>query len=345
MNFEEAFSFHQLLCSHKRCRLSKQHKRQTISFELNLSQNLVELEKLLQTESYEVGKYVSFKIYEPKERVIEALSYRDRVVLMCLCANIIEPNLERKLIYDCVACRKGKGTLFGIKRLEKFLHEFYRKNGVDGYFLKCDIKKYFHNIDHQILIKKIQKVGFDEKTLNLMKKIIYSKHKEEGKGLPIGNQTSQWFGLLYLDDLDRLIKEKLQIKYYVRYMDDLILVHRDKQYLKFCKEEITKYANEKLKLELNSKTQIGKLSQGIDFLGFRHILSTNGKVVRVLRSHAKQKLRKNIKGLALFKKKGLIDDDFILPRVNAYKAHIKHSNSKHKLYVLVKKYGLREYLK
>lgn len=345
MNFDEAFSFNSLLDAHKRCRRSKQHKRQTIMFELNLSQNLTALSKTLIDESYEVGQYISFKIFEPKERNIEALSYKDRVVLMALCSNLIEPKLENRLIYDCVACRKGKGTLFGIKRFEKFLHDYYHKFGKDGYFLKCDIRKYFQSINHDVLFEKIKKVGFEEKTERLIKKIIDSKHSEVGVGLPIGNQTSQWFALFYLDGLDRLIKEKLSIKYYVRYMDDLILIHHDKEYLLYCKGQIERFAQNNLKLQLNSKTQIGKLSIGVDFLGFRHKLTESGKVVRLLRSQAKKRLRRNLKGLNKFKKLNLIDDDYILTRVNAYRAHTLHSDSKHKLYVLLKKYNLVEYLK
>ncbi len=191
---------------------------------------------------YKVGTYKQFKIYEPKERIIEALPYKDRVVLMALCSNIIEPKFERRLIYDNVACRKGKGTDFGIKRLEKFLHSYYKKFKTNqGYVLKCDVRKYFQNIDHTILFNKLKKEKFDEDEIWILKLIIDSKNQENGVGLPIGNQTSQWFGLYYLDEIDRLIKEKLRIKYYVRYMDDMILLHNDKEYLKYCKEKIEKY--------------------------------------------------------------------------------------------------------
>lgn len=116
--------------------------------------------------------------------------------------------------------QKGKGTDFGIKRLEKFLHCYYKEFGNNkGYVLKCDVRKYFQNIDHTILFNKLKKEKFDEDEIWILKLIIDSKNQEIGVGLPIGNQTSQWFGLYYLDEIDRLIKEKLRIKYYVRYMD------------------------------------------------------------------------------------------------------------------------------
>lgn len=325
---EDAFSFEKLLEAHKKCRCSKQHKRETINFELNLSQNLIQLSQQIINKTYQVGKYKQFITYEPKERIIEALAYKDRVVLMALCHNIIEPRFEKRLIYDNVACRKGKGTDFGIRRLEQFLHSYYRKYGNDGYILKCDIRKYFQSINHEILLNKLKKEKFDEDEIWLLKLIIDSKNKENGVGLPIGNQTSQWFGLYYLDEIDRLIKEKLRIKYYVRYMDDMILIHHDKEYLKYCKEQIIECARNNLKLELNQKTQISSLKNGIDFLGFRHILTESGKVLRLLRSQAKVKLKRNMKLLSKLKEQRVVDDDYIRLRLNAFYAHICHSNAK-----------------
>lgn len=330
MKFEDAFSFESLLKAHRQCRLSKQHKRDVITYELNLGINLIKTSRILLDGSYVVGKYKEFKIYDPKERLVEALPYRDRVVLMAFCTNIIEPVLERKLIYDNVACRKGKGTLFGMKRLEGFLKKYYKKHGKQGYALKCDITKYFQNINHKVLINKLHKVGFEKQELNLMTEIIESKGGNE-VGLPIGNQTSQWFALLYLDDIDRLIKEKLQIKYYVRYIDDFILVHHDKEYLKYCRSEIEKLANEKLKLTLNKKTQIVKLKNGIDFLGFRHILCDNGKVIRLLRGKAKTRLKRKLKVLNILSQKQDADKVYIRQSLNAHKAHVMYSKSKRML--------------
>ncbi len=325
---EEQFSFEKLLEAHKKCRRSKQHKKETINFETNLSQNLVKLTKEIKERTYQIGTYKQFKVYEPKERIIEALPYKDRVVLMAICNNIIEPKFERRLIYDNVACRKQKGTDFGIKRLEKFLHSYYREYGKEGYILKCDVRKYFQSIDHEVLWNKLKRENFEEDELWILKLIIDSKNKEAGVGLPIGNQTSQWFGLYYLDEVDRLIKEKLKIKYYVRYMDDMILIYHDKEYLKYCKQEIQKCACEHLKLELNNKTQITTLKNGVDFLGFRHILTESGKVLRLLRGQAKVRLKKNMKLLAKLKQSNLVDEDYIKLRLNAYQAHIGHSNAK-----------------
>ncbi len=338
---EEAFTFDKLLQAHKRCRRSKQHKKDTISFEINLSTNLAELSKSLLNQTYKIGNYKQFYIYEPKKRNIEALSYKDRVVLMAYCTHILEEKIEKKLIYDNVACRKGKGTFFGIKRLEHFLRDFFKKNKTNhGYFLKCDIKKYFQSINHNILVSNLQKSGLDDEDMWFVEKLLESKNVQTGVGLPIGNQTSQWFGLFYLNVVDRLIKEKLRIKYYVRYMDDMILVHHDKEYLKHCKKEIEKLANEKLNLELNSKTQIGQLKDGIDFLGFRSVLTKTGKVLVFLRSQAKQRLKKKLKFIGRLKINKLVDDDFVKLRLNAYNAHLCHSNSMKYYGILKWKYHL-----
>lgn len=148
------------------------------------------------------------------------------------------------------------------------------------------------------------------------------------KGLALGNQSSQWFVLYYLDRIDRLVKEKLRINGYVRYMDDFILIHCDKRYLQYYLEEINKVCNEKLNLELNQKTQIGIAYNGIDFLGFNHILTGSGKVIKKLGFSSKQRMRKHIKIMKKLKNKSIIDEEYINMRINSFKAHLKYSNEK-----------------
>lgn len=176
--------------------------------------------------------------------------------------------------------------------------------------------------------------------MSIIKLILDSKNSETGVGLPIGNQTSQWFGLFYLNTIDRLIKEKLQIKYYVRYMDDMILVHHDKEYLKYCKEQIEKTLAAELNLTLNAKTQISQLKNGIDFLGFRFVLKETGKVLRLLRGQAKIKMKKKLKLLGKLKQNKLVDNEFIRVRLNAYKGHLKGSDTHKLLYFYTKKNNL-----
>lgn len=329
MNLSEIFSFENLYQAHKECRRSKQHLREIISFEINLSVNLTKLVKSFEKRSYKFGNYYRFRIYEPKERLIEALPYKDRIVIKCFCNVVLVPKLKNKLINDNVACQKGKGTFYGIKRLEKFLkREYLKNNNNEIYFLKCDIKKYFPSINHEILINGLSKLNFSEDEMWFIKKTIVEQPNKEKIGLPLGNQTSQWYALFYLNKVDRLIKEKLRIKGYVRYMDDMILIHRDKSYLQRCKIEIEKMCNDDLNLELNKKTQIGKVKYGIDFLGFRHVLTPTGKVVRKLRRSSKDRLKKHLKNLKKLEEKKLVDNDYVLMRKNAYYAHILYSNEK-----------------
>ncbi|MCL2631401.1 MAG: hypothetical protein FWD49_07815 [Firmicutes bacterium] len=153
MTYEEAFSFESLLSAHLRCRRNKSYKREVIAYEADLSCRLAELSKELLTETYKPRAYNRFKVYEPKERIIECLCYRDRIVLMALCANILEPFFEKMLIPENVACRKNKGTHYGIKMLEGHLKDLYKENGNNnGYALKCDFSKYFKSVNHKILI-------------------------------------------------------------------------------------------------------------------------------------------------------------------------------------------------
>lgn len=160
MRLEEIFTFENLYDAYKQCRKSKQHKGEVIRFEANLSYNINKLVNEFATKKYKLGKYKEFLIYEPKERLIEALPFRDRVVIRCFCDVVLRDKIEIKLIYDNTACRTEKGTLFAIKRLEKFLrHEYLKEHNNDIYFLKCDIQKYFPSIDHQILLDLLRKIN------------------------------------------------------------------------------------------------------------------------------------------------------------------------------------------
>ena len=332
MKLDEIFTFENLYEAYKNCRKSKQHKGEVIRFESSLALNLTKLRNDLITKKYKLGKYKIIYIYEPKERLIEVLPFKDRVMVRCFCDNCIKPKIERKLIYDNCACRKGKGTDFAISRLHKFMrHEHLKSHDNNFYFLKCDIKKFFPSINHEILINLLEEIDFNEDEMWLIKKIIKEQPNSKDVGLPLGNQTSQWFALFYLNKLDHLIKEKLQIKGYVRYMDDMILIHQDKEYLRKCKKEIEEFCNEKLKLELNHKTGIGIVKNGIDFLGYRHILKNKGKIIMKLRASSKKRLKKHLKTLNKLYSKKIVDEEYVYIRKNAFYNHLKNTNESKKL--------------
>lgn len=328
--YEQMCSFDKLYEAHVRARKGKRGKQEVIQFELKLSENLVRLQKELLDRTYRIRGYRQFEVYDPKRRTIHALDYRDRIVQHSLCDNIIAPYMEKHLIYDNAAGRSTKGTHFAMDRLELFLHKHYREYGTEGYFLKFDIRHYFDSIDHEILKKLYQKVFADERDVYwLISHIIDSYGDEQGKGIPLGNQTSCWFASWYLDGLDRLIKEKLGIKYYSRYMDDGILVHHDKKYLKECLVKMERFINDKRKLCFNQKTQIVPLSQGVDYLGFHFYLTDTGKVVRKLRMSNKKRIKRKLKRYRHAYRIGKIDMDAITRSLHSYRGHLSHGDTWH----------------
>ena len=255
------------------------------------------------------------------------MPYKDRVILWCFCKNSLEPRIQKRLIYDNVACRVGKGTQFGVDRLAYFLkHEYLKVGSNDIYYLKCDIKKYFPNINHNMLLEKLKRLGFSKDEMWLIEKFVREQPNSTNTGLALGNQSSQWFALFYLNSVDRLIKEKLRIKSYIRHMDDMVLIHKNKKYLQKCLIEIDKFCNKELKLSLNKKTQIGKVSNGIDFIGFRHILTSKGRVITKMRGSSKLRLKRYLKTLSKLEEKGIVDKEYVNVRKNAFYSHIKDSN-------------------
>jgi hypothetical protein len=169
------------------------------------------------------------------------------------------------------------------------MREHYQQRGTDGYLLKCDIRKYFENINHGVLKSKLARLPLSQTMLAFLFGVVDSYESSPNCGLPLGNQSSQWFALYYLDGIDRFIKERLRVKHYVRYMDDFILLHDDKAFLLDALRQIDALLNGQLGLELNQKTQIAPLSGGVNYLGFHIRLTKTGKVVRKLQPAAKRR--------------------------------------------------------
>ena len=294
---------------------------------MDLAANLWGLKERLESKTYVVGGYKQFVIHDPKDREIQALSYGDRVVQHSLCDNVLTPFFENRLIYDNCACRKRKGTHFGIDRLAEFMREYYRKNGADGWILKIDIRKYFPSVDHEILLQRLRRIIPDPDIKSLVEMIIRSWNAATGKGLAMGNQTSQLFALYYLDPADRLIKEKLKIKHYTRYMDDMILLHPDKEYLQECLRQIRELCERELKLELNEKTQIFPIHHGVDYLGWHFYLTDTGKVIKQLRTQNKKRLKRRMKGLQKGYAEGRLDFEDIKRSMAAASGHLMHGHT------------------
>lgn len=188
----------------------------------------------------------------------------------------------------------------------------------------------YESIDHAILKELFMKAFYDEPEVQrLLLQVIDSFESMKGKGIPLGNQTSSWFALYYLDGLDRLIKEKLRIKYYTRYMDDGILIHHDRSYLKECLSEMEEYIKKERKLEFNRKTQIVPLSQGVDYLGFHFYMSDTGKVIRKLRSSNKRRLKRKLKRYRHAYREGKMDMDAVTRSLVNYRGHLSHGHTYH----------------
>ena len=325
-DFDRICDFSNLYTAHLMTRLGKRHKAEVIRFESDLGHKLTQLSRMLKEDRYLPVKYYHFKVYEPKERNIHALRYPDRVVQRCLCDQVLLPVFEPRLIYDNAACRKGKGVHFSIGRLSRFMREHFASHGAGGYVLKCDIKRYFQSIDHEILKQLLAPLPFSDRTLRLLFGILDSFEDYPGQGLPLGNQSSQWFALYYLDKVDRLIKEKLHIKHYVRYMDDFVLLHPEKSYLRDAEKQIEKLLKEQLGLALNEKTQLSPLDCGVRYLGFSFHLTGTGKIVRKLLPAAKKRILKASALLDARLSIGEISVEDVAPVLSSYMGHMKHGH-------------------
>lgn len=275
--FPEIISFENILAASQKARRGKRFRAATAGFELNLEKNLFKISEALKQKTWQPGAYTDFMIHDPKTRLISAAPYFDRVIHHAL-INVIEPVMGRSFIPDTYACIQDRGTYRAVERYKTF----QKKN---RYVLKCDIQKYFQSIDHDILFEKIRKKIKCRDTLWLVKTIIDSRSDDAGleyfdgddlftpvsrkKGIPIGNLTSQFFANLYLNDFDHFILENVKPGGYIRYCDDFVVFENSKKRLGRIKEEIINYLGT-LRLRLHrNKSRVYRVSDGVDFLGFR----------------------------------------------------------------------------
>jgi len=252
-----------------KARSCKRYKHEILKYTKDLENQLILINKELHDKTYKHGKYYEFIVNDSKKRVIQVAPFKDRIIHHSLC-NIIEPIFDKKFIYDSYACRKEKGSHKAINRLRKFIRSIKDRNNFENYegiyYLKCDIVKYFNSINRDILFRLIIKSIKDQSTLWLIEKIINSYTS----GLPIGNLTSQLFANIYLHELDFFVKNKLRCKYYIRYMDDFIILDVDKQKLKNNYLLIKEFVYNELKLKIDDqKTILSLANLGITFLGFQ----------------------------------------------------------------------------
>lgn len=356
--YQRICSFDNLLLAWRNARKGKIQRPDIIAFEQKLVKNLLNIQNELITRTYQPQPLTTFPLRDPKTRIISKSDFRDRVVHHAL-INVIGPLLEKGFILDSCANQKGKGTHFALRRLEKFIRQvskngrpftkgYPENNVVKGFCLKADIKHYFHEIDHTILLTILQRKINDRKVIWLIQQILSNTSPEreremantlmkEGvvgenlvslQGMPLGNLTSQFFANCYLNPLDWFVKQTLKATYYLRYVDDFVILHESKDQLRTWKKEIESFLKTKLKIELHpTKSRITPLSEGIDFVGFKHFYYHKLLRKRNIRS-MKKKLVEYQQGKKTFTQ--------CTESYQGWQAHAKWANT-HKLRGIIKK--------
>lgn len=301
-----------------------------IDFEEKWRYNLCILLRELREQRYAPRSLKKFVLRDPKTRVISVSDFRDRIVHHAI-VNVLQPIFDPLFIHDSYASRKGKGTLKALQRFDEFKRKVSRNNIRDCYVLKADIKHYFDTVDNEILIKIIGRKISDSNIVALIQKILDNrKSKICKKGMPLGNWTSQFFANIYLNELDQFIKKELKVKFYIRYVDDFVILHNSKQKLESYKTAVHDFLNQNLMLELHpNKCKITTLKQGVNFLGFKVFYHHKSILKRNL-----QKLNKRLNMLIEKHQNKSCDIYEILQVLEGWNGYAKQGNT----------YGLRKRL-
>lgn len=330
------------------------NKKRLLEFEKYKMEYLSEAKYILENNLYNGGTYNIFLVYKPKIRVVSSQSIYDKIINHYVARFILMPKFDKYLSNRNCATRKNMGTSYAIRLLKKDIESYKKYEAF--YFMKLDIKKFFYTLDHEV-IKNILKSKLNSEELNLASNILDSTNKSYvniiiekyerklnislpkynfGKGLPIGNMTSQYLAILYLSKLHHYITNNLHLKF-VNYMDDYIIIHESKDYLKYCLKIIEEKLNKDYKLELNkSKTMIVNANNGISFLGYNFKVN-NKKTIVKLNSNAKRNIKKGIKRSNYLYKNGLITFNSYFCSIESYKNNYIFAN-KNKIRHIIEKY-------
>lgn len=339
----------------KEIKRNVKNKKKLYNFEKNKFQNLVEVYNDLKNNHYKIEHYNIFLIREPKKRIVMSLNIHDKIINHYVTKFILIPKLEKYLDIRNIATRKNMGTDYGIKLLKKYLELTKKYDNV--YVLKIDISKYFYNIDHDILKSMLLK-DLTEEEYEIIATIINSTnekyvHKviekyqnndqslpnyEQNKGLPIGNLTSQFLSIFYLHSLDHFIIHNLHLKYYVRYMDDIIILSTNKKYLEKCLQIIEERLNNIYKLQVNKKkTKIINAKNGFVFLGYSFQLY-NKKTIIKIRQETMKKIKHRIKHVNYLYEDDRINFEKFFATINNYQNSLKFAHN-----IKIKKYIFNSY--
>lgn len=324
--YSEIYELKNLYLAYYKASKGKKKKIAVTEFTKYLDYNIKNIQEELIEEKVSIGNYTYFKIYDPKERLICAASFKERVLHHAI-MNILDKYFEDFLIYDSYACRKNKGLHKAVNRA----FFFAKKN---EYYIKMDIRKYFDSIDHNILYELLTKKFKDKKLLNLLQCIIKSYSVSYNKGIPIGNLTSQYFANFYLNLLDRFIKEELKIKPYIRYMDDFLIMGNDLEQLSIFKNKIKIFLKNRLDLVLKPPIT-NNIKKGIPFLGFS---ITNKKILLSRRSKMRFKNKLLIYEKKYYNNKWSINE--LVQHTVALTGFTKIANSKGWRNFIINRYGI-----
>ncbi len=358
------YLFEEIYQAYLECRQNKRNSINALKFEIDLIENLWEIHDSINSFRYKPRRYIYFLTHSPKLREVFASDFRDRVVHHLLVKDLVDI-FEPTFIYDSYSCRVDKGIHLATQRLGRFV-----RNREYSYYLQLDIKSFFLNIHKDILFEKIReatkarKPSRLQRVLYLSRMIIYddptNNYIRRGdveefaklpinkslfgvskvRGLPIGNLTSQFFANVYMNDFDNFIKRRLKIKYYMRYVDDMVLLGRSKSELVYIKKQIIIYLKERLNLKLRERYYLRTTKEGIDFLGY---------ITKPTHTLVRQRVVNNFK----YKKAIFLDSSFVegycsledaqrFKEINAsFYGHIKHADSSR----LMSKYEVKNWMK
>lgn len=284
--FGEIILVENLLAAWREFLSGKKKRRDVQAFAVHLEDHLFDMHRELAQGVWRHGEYMRFTVCDPKPRIIHKASVRDRIFHHAI-VRVIERSFDRSFIYDSWSCRRGKGTYHAVHRCHQELERLNRNTKGDLWVLKCDIRKYFQSIDHDILFEVLTKTIEDQQTLVVLKNIIESF----STGVPLGNLTSQLFANIYLNEFDHFVKEQLRSPFYLRYSDDFLLAHPSREWLEGQIFIMREYLFSKRKLVLHpNKIVLRPFHHGIDWLGYA--LSPG---YRVMRTKTRRRLWRNVK--------------------------------------------------
>lgn len=311
-SFENITSIENILAAWQEFVCGKRKKEDVQEFSYKLMDNIISLHEELKVGRYQHGGYHAFKISDPKPRDIHKATVRDRLMHHAIYRKLY-PFFDRSWIVDSYSCRNGKGTHRAMKKFQRFAYKVSKNNTRTAWVLKCDIRKFFASIDQQVLIDIVSKHISDPKTISLITGLVHSFYSTGlGKGLPLGNLTSQMLVNVYMNEFDQYMKHRMKEKYYIRYADDFVVFSENRIILEEMIPKISTFLGDHLKLSLHPrKVSIRTLASGIDFLGWVHFPDH-----RTLRTATKKRMFRNLK------------ESRNIARVRSYRGMLSHGNAR-----------------